>query len=294
MKMRFKLLTIAVVAAGIAFALPTIVAAGDWGNIKGRVVWGGDKLPDNPQLDVSKDAEHCLGAGPIKDETFVVNPKTKGVRHVFVYLRFKGKPVIHPDFPQSTADVEAADKAAFEKMNGFKIEQVGAKIAEGKVQVKDLKAAVVMDQLRCTYVPHALAMREGQKILVLNKEPITHNVKVSSQSGKNDANPNLPPNSYQFFSWVEEKSTIKVECSIHGWMRMNAMCFEHPYFNVTDENGAFELKNVPAGELEIVIRHPPGSFVDAVKGGKGSARGAKIKVEANGTLDLGDIKFTNE
>lgn len=268
--------------------------AADWGTIKGRVVWGSDTLPKPQLLPVEKDKEHCLGKGPIVDESYRVDANSKGLQDVFVYVRFRGKPVLHPDYPQTTKDVEAADKAAFAKLNGFSLEELNSRIADGKVKVADIKAPALIDQDHCVYLPHALAVREGQKIVVLNKEPIAHNVKVMSVSGINDANPIMPANSVQVFEWREEKGMMTIGCNIHGWMKMHAMVFNHPYFAITDAQGGFELKNVPAGEVELLIRHPIGSYIDPIKGGKGTARGAKVKVPAGGVVDLGELKFTAE
>lgn len=275
------------------FLIAGIAGAADWGDIKGKVVWAGDDLPKAKPLDVTKDPDHCLKKGPILDQTFVVNPKNKGVRYVFVYLRKKpGK--IHPDYPQDTKQTAEADRAAFEKLNGFAPDKLKETLDGGKAKAADLKAPVLIDQLNCVFEPHSLAAREGQMTLVLNKEPIPHNVKVTSVSGKNDANSNLPPGTAGTFQWVEDKGGMTIECSIHGWMRMNVMVFDHPYFAVTDEDGAFELKNVPAGEVELVVKHPPGNYIDAVSGGKGTGRGAKISVKAGETTDLKEIKFSKE
>lgn len=272
----------------VAFLSPIALAA-EWGNIKGRVVWGGDGLPEVKDLEVTKDAEYCLKEGPIKDETIVVDPETKGVANVFVYLV---KPsAIHESYPQDASAVAAADAKAFAELNDgleFSDKAISAAVSAGDVKVKDLKAPALMDQVHCRYVPHALAVREGQKVLVLNHEQIAHNVKVSGFSGRNDANPTMPPNSTVVFDWKAESNPLTIECGMHGWMRMLGMVFEHPYFAVTGKDGSFELKNVPAGEVAIVVRNP--RYISITDGGKMTARGEKIKVPSNETLDLGEIK----
>src|SRR5262249_31965950 len=35
----------------------------DWGTLKGRIVFAGDKLPETVELKVDKDQEHCLSKG---------------------------------------------------------------------------------------------------------------------------------------------------------------------------------------------------------------------------------------
>jgi hypothetical protein len=49
---------------------------------------------------------------------------------------------------------------------------------------------------------------------------------------------------------------IAFNCDFHKWMTAFAWAFDHPYAAKTDENGNFEIKNVPAGaEVEIDYWH---------------------------------------
>jgi hypothetical protein len=41
----------------------------------------------------------------------------------------------------------------------------------------------------------------------------------------------------------------------HVWMNAEMFVAPHPYYAVTDENGAFQLTNVPPGEYTIVAWH---------------------------------------
>lgn len=276
---------------------PTPAAGAGWGHIVGRIVWAKEELPARQELAVTKDQEHCLGPRrqPILDETYVVDPQNKGLAHVFVYLRADKSLPIHPDEAPTVAGVRAVWATEFEKLNGFGIGEGRRRLAEGQLDVKTLKSpSGAIDQLRCVYVPHALAVREGQGVLVINAEPVAHNVKVSSFSGRNDSNINMPPNSFEVHQWVKEPQPLTVECSIHQWMRMYVMVFDHPYFAVTREDGRFELRHVPAGEVSLVIRHPPANFVHATAGGRGSGKGVPVHVEPGSTLDLGEIGFSGE
>lgn len=269
---------------GLAFwALPVATdraaAQSGWGNIQGRIVWEGE-LPQVRVLDVNKDQEWCVNkrpGGAPPDEVLVVNPKTKGVKNVICHVKAVKR--IHPDYPQNAAAVKAADEEAFRRLNTIGPADLQDAIANKKVEVKDLKSRAMINQVHCQYVPHAIAVREGERVLVLNAEPITHNVKVSSLSGKNDANPNLPSNTATFFEWKAEPFPMSVECSIHGWMKMVAMVFNHPYFAVTDDDGNFEIKNVPAGPIELVLRNP--KYIE---------RGLKITVQPDQTVRV-DVKY---
>lgn len=241
-----------------------------WGTIKGKVVWSGGAIPVGAKLEVTKDQPWCVearnakGLGPILDEALVVNEESKAIKNLFVYMNVRTVPPIHPDYPQTKDDVAKADAQMFAEAFGVEpsADALGKALADKKLKLTDLPKAsaagsgpVVIDQLYCQYAPHAIALREGQKALVLNYEEIAHNVKVSSFLG-NESNLNMPPNTFLFYDWVAENNPLSIQCSIHGWMQMYAMVFKHPYFDVTGNSGEFELKNVPAGEVELTIRSP--------------------------------------
>src|SRR5262249_17456228 len=129
----------AITLAGLALTLaaPDAGAAdkngGRWGTIKGQVVFNGKKLPEPQPLKVDKDQKHCLSKGKILDEEWVVNSKNKGVRWAIVWL--------------------AADPTAENKTLPVHPELASAKLK-----------AVVIDQPCCMFVPHVVALREGQDI----------------------------------------------------------------------------------------------------------------------------------
>lgn len=283
--------------ASLLMVAGTAAAADGWATIKGRVIWGGAQLPTPEKLDVTKDQEHCLKNGPIFKQNLVVDPESKGIRDIFVYVK---KPsAIHPDLPQDAAGVAKKFEAEFEAATKLKFdpEVLQPALADaakrGEVVAAMRKAGLpVIDQVSCTYKPHAVAAREGQKTLVLNYEPVAHNVKVTSVSGKNDANPNMPPQTITIFEWASDTSPMAIQCAIHPWMEMFGMAFDHPYYAVTREDGSFEIKNVPAGEVTLVMRNP--RYIDPLTGGKGTARGATLTLSPGETKDLGEIKYNAE
>jgi len=245
--------------AALLLAPALVQAQQSWGNVKGTIVWGPAQLPTRNKVDVSKagaaDQAHCCEKGPLLDDTFIVDAKSRGVRDVMVWLvdandAKKALP-IHPDL-----------KALGEK-------------------------TVVLDQPRCQFVPHVLALREGQTLLVKNSAPIPHNSNVISPPVNPSLNPLLPPGgSVPVEGWKTSPSPTVIKCSIHGWMNAYLRVFNHPYYGVTPENGTFELKNAPAGQYRLVIWHPEAGWVT------GGRTGKLVNIPAGGTLDLGKIELT--
>jgi hypothetical protein len=155
------------------------------------------------------------------------------------------------------------------------------------VEIKDKK--IIIDQPACMFIPHAIAMREGQAILAKNTSGISHNYKWS---GHPDVNPGgnvlLPPNGEKEIADLKaDRFPVSVECNIHSWMRGWVRVYDHPYYAVTDENGAFQLKDAPAGTWVLKIWHGSGGWLGGAKGKNGQA----ITIKAGGTTDLGNLAY---
>ena len=74
-----------------------------------------------------------------------------------------------------------------------------------------------------------------------------------------------------------------------GWIVVK----DNPYFAVTDEDGKFEMKNVPAGEWKFTFWHEKSGYVDQItrdgKAEKWKKGRLEVKVDGNG-VDLGELK----
>jgi hypothetical protein len=63
-----------------------------------------------------------------------------------------------------------------------------------------------------------------------------------------------------------ERGPGQVICSIHPWMEAYWLVLDHPYFAVTDKDGNFEIKNVPAGTQKVVVWQEAVGFVTPTSG----------------------------
>src|SRR5208337_3952954 len=148
---------------------------------------------------------------------------------------------------------------------------------------------VEIDQPCCMFVPHALAMREGQVLVAKNSSTIPHNTNYSGNPLKNPGgNPLLPPMaSVQIQNLkADEKFPITVQCNIHGWMKAYVRVFDHPYFAVTDENGKFEIKQAPKGDWRLKVWGDNGWL-----GGAAGRDGQPITVKGGEVTDLGQLQW---
>src|SRR5437763_8579481 len=85
---------------------PAQAQAGQWGTVKGAIVWGGKEIPEMKPLaavEGHQDKPAChINGNKVLDESWVINPKNKGVQWTFVWLANedpdnKKAPPVHPN-----------------------------------------------------------------------------------------------------------------------------------------------------------------------------------------------------
>ena len=250
--------------ASQAFAEPAAKEKGDgeWGSLSGRFVYAGDP-PQQAVLELNKDIEFCMPKKPL-DQELIVDPKTRGLRNVVLWLepRNAGETIpVHPSY-EKTAD-----------------------------------AKVAFDNADCQFEPHIRILRTTQTLVLGNKDKINHNVAVFFFN--NDPfNENIPTgDTIEKTLTKAERLPAKVSCPIHAWMIGYMVVKDHPYVAVTDAQGSFELKNLPAGEWTLRLWHEkPGYIKEATLAGKPQtwpAGRADITIQP-GDNTWGDVKLSPE
>jgi plastocyanin len=246
--------------SGAALALLATLAAApalraEGGTLKGEVVWAGD-VPTRDKLVVDKDQAACLKNGPLLSDKYVVDPKTKGVEWVVVWLSVPGKPAAPLPMPESVAKA---------------------------------KGSINLDQPTCQFEPHVIALRAGQTLNVKNTASVPHNINV--QGGVQGPNQNqiIPPGGRVSIGGFKAKATapVSVSCTIHGWMKGYIWVFNHPYFAVTKADGSFEIKDAPAGTWNMIVWHEEKGW-DSTAGGKA---GTPVTIKAGETTDVGKVEL---
>ncbi len=263
---------IALTVLGVSLGLMTVLLSNvpsaadepkqEWGTIKGQIVWGEKDLPAVVKLNIDQDPLVCKKNGDIVSEEYVVDPKTKGVKNVFVWLA-----------------------AATPPKKGAKWAAIPIHPALAKSKDK----TVTLDQPCCSFEPHVLAMRDDQTLEVKNSASVPHNIHFIGE--KVNDNKIMPPNTSLTELVAASATPVNVQCDIHRWMKGYVRVFDHPYFQVTAVDGKFEIKNVPAGEYRILIWHEGMGWVTFDNPEKGK-EGKLIKIKANGDTDLGTFKLT--
>lgn len=140
----------------------------------------------------------------------------------------------------------------------------------------------LFDQKNCRFFPHCVVIPCGQTVKVLSDDPIAHN--THTYPGKNPpVNSGVAPGDREgkltYVYKKPESVPVAVSCDYHTWMKAYQLPVDHPYAAVTDENGAFTIPDLPAGEHSFVVWHEAadGGFVE---------RKFAVEIKAGETTDL--------
>ncbi len=248
---------------GLFFLASTAVCMADgWGNLKGKITVTG-QVPDPVPENVDKDQATCLsGDQPPMDDNLVVG-KDGALRDVFVMMLLKRgeeKIPVHPSY------------------EGLKEEPV------------------VLDNKHCRFEPHAVFVRTGQTLRLQNSDDVGHNCHIITFN--NERNDNVPKNDHIDVKLTGvDKSPGNVVCDIHNWMDAIILVRDEPYVAVSDKDGNFEIKNIPAGTWNFQFWHKKSGYMRGLEipGYKVGRKGEiEVKIDDGKMLDLGEMKIPSE
>jgi hypothetical protein len=251
-------------ALAIGLLLVGSACAQGWGNIKGQVVWGKPVIPGPVNLVANTPPANippCVMGGVLLSDELIINPKSKGVANVMVWIAAledadlkerTPKPIpIHPDLKAVPNDT------------------------------------VVIDQPCCLFTPRVVMVREGQPLEIHNSAAFNHSFKYDGDSQRSGSkNFVIAAGGKALVELKAEKKPIPINCTLHGWMGGRIGVFNHPYFVLTDKDGNFEIKNAPAGKFLLYIFHETPGWVH-----KGGSKGQEIEIKKGETLDLGKFQM---
>jgi hypothetical protein len=242
-------------ATGLLAGEPPV--QGEFGTIKGRLVWGGDNPPP-PVNAVEKghapqNADVCAKDKAIPARDLVVDPKSKGIAYGFAYI-------VRP--------------------NGSNPEAVQGLLSKAP--------KVELDQKNCAFEPYVLPMHQDQVLVIKSTDPTNHNVRYTAFNN-GGFNQIIGPGAKMEVKLKAERFPIKLACDIHPWMKGYIMVFDHPFFATTASDGSFEIKGVPAGDQNLIVWQETVGYVTS-----GKSRGMPVKVRAGEVTDVGEVKIDPE
>jgi hypothetical protein len=114
--------------------------------------------------------------------------------------------------------------------------------------------SLVLDNKNCAFVPHVQVATVGSEVLLLNSDPILHDVhaRIGPETLFNVGLPTWR----QVKKQLTRTGIIRIECDVlHTWMSAYIVVTASPYFAVTDAEGEFVIDGVLPGSYEIQVWH---------------------------------------
>jgi hypothetical protein len=105
------------------------------------------------------------------------------------------------------------------------------------------------------YEPRVIGARVGQKVEIVNSDPIFHNVRSVTKVNEN-FNFGMATQKERITKvFLQPEIVVQTKCDVHPWMNGYIAVVDHPYFDVTKDNGQFRIVNLPAGQYTLQSWH---------------------------------------
>ena len=126
-------------------------------------------------------------------------------------------------------------------------------IGKGKAHPRrDENIALVQE--KCRFKPHVLLVPADSTVDLRNNDDITHH--IHTVSTLNPAVDLVQPGfKKRLRIKLRDPEIIQVNCEIHPWMTAWFVVTGHPYYVITDSNGAFALTDIPPGIYTLHVWH---------------------------------------
>jgi hypothetical protein len=108
---------------------------------------------------------------------------------------------------------------------------------------------------KCDFVQHVVAMVKNKDLSMKNTDPILHNPHTFNEKHATMFNVALSEKGQVTTKKIRAGGVNKLQCDSHVHMNGYVLSFEHGFFAVTDENGAFKIGDVPPGKYKLVAWH---------------------------------------
>ena len=116
---------------------------------------------------------------------------------------------------------------------------------------------VRMDQKQMQFIPHVLPVVSGTTVKFLNSDPTPHNVFSPDFEKYNLGTwPTGQSKDYTFSKCTKFPCAYTQLCRVHPEMEGFVVVLPNAYFTVSDKEGRFEIKGVPAGQYTVAVWHP--------------------------------------
>jgi len=140
----------------------------------------------------------------------------------------------------------------------------------------------------CEMRPFVTPVRNNHPVTIASNDPVVHGIQgysLDSDYTFQMFNKPVPPKSnvQEKIHFREGHYIFRTQCGMHDYMQSWGLAVGNPYFAVTDQNGSFEIVNVPPGEYDVIAWHP---HMDV--------QAQPVTIQANGEVEMGFIFESKE
>ncbi len=170
-----------------------------------------------------------------------------------------GEAVPEPTLIRNTTDPEACgsshtleDMVVSRDNLGIRYAIVALADVPAKVTPPAAPERLVLNNVDCTFSPHASVLTVGSTIEAVNSDALLHNVHLYGAARANIA---LPSRGLRVEKILTTPGLIVVKCDVHGWMQAFVRVDSHPFHAVSNADGHFRIPDIPAGTHDLEIWH---------------------------------------
>ena len=111
---------------------------------------------------------------------------------------------------------------------------------------------------RCRFGPRIMAVVRGSTVNVFSRDQVAHtpvfyregNAEPVDQMHTVDDGQVIPSEKI-----ARQSGVVEVRCKLHPFARAYIAVFDHPYFAITDAQGAFTIDGLPPGTYNVKVWH---------------------------------------
>ena len=149
-------------------------------------------------------------------------------------------------------DIQGKITAKGRKHNGDAV--IYIQKIEGKT-FQPLKEPVTMDQKNLVFIPHVLPVLKGTTVGFRNSDDVLHNVFSPDDCAEKFNLGTWPKGETRSYTFKNPGCITVMLCNVHPEMEAYVIVLETPYYAVSEKDGSYIIKNVPAGKYTLKVWH---------------------------------------
>ncbi len=151
-------------------------------------------------------------------------------------------------------------------------------VAAGKALPETRRTTMTVE--KCAIDPRVTAVVAGSTVNLFTRDRASHRVRFYREGDGTPVADLLTVDAGQVVPTeriAAKPGIVEARCEMHPWVRAYVAVFDHPYFAITDEQGAFSIAQLPAGTYTVKVWHegmtqPAEQRVTLGAGGTGSVQ----------------------